>query len=411
VVEAVLLPEPYVFRAEYVTVTPEYSNAVLQAVIPFFTTFINRSELPIATPLTPAQIHTFGCDAHRGEVGGTLITSNGYKLECAQGHVRSFESPHKYFGLQNPDDIPKYFGPIRLTEREALARVRQFVLRLGYSLEETFVAWPPAETHRSGPFGTNTIPYIEFTWEHPILKIEAATFEVNLETGQVEGMSLVNPNLYRPAPKINVEPEPGRVMGGPTALRLSREYAAAVLPNIFREARDRAILTGMSPPSAWAITDVTEWHGEGTNQWVWLSARLKGGWTVHWKGGVIAGVTAPGAFFSNVGSVRVEDYAGRWRVSERKAIKAARAALLRAGYPAAMLGLEKRPTVVRRPYFTGAAPIPRLMIQWEVLVKGKPHESTAATVEYDMDAGKVMSFRISAAKLSAPLPNVGIPMH
>lgn len=405
------LPEAYVFREAYVDVTPAYSNAVLEAVLPHVSAFIERSGLPVRTPLTRESVREFGCDWHRGETGGTVVCTNGFAFGFTHGHVSRFRSPKTYFDLQNPEEVPRYYGVVRLTEPQAVDRVRKFVLAAGYSLEDTFIAWPPAETRRPGRVGANRIPRIELVWEHPVRKVDAATFEVNLETGQVESMFLLNPNLYHPPPRVVVEATTGRAFGGASPLALSREYASTALPGILDEANERARKAGMEPPGGWTVADVAEWHGEGTNQWVWLSARLKDGWTVHWKKGVVVGVTARGAFFSKQGAVRVQDYVGRWRVSNGRAIKAARAALMNAGYAATALGFQNRPTLVRRPHFTGAAPIPRVQIHWDSQPKGKPQDSTSVAVEYDMDAGKVMSFRIIAAKLSAPLPDVGIPMH
>src|SRR5437899_2334092 len=105
---------------ELIQVTAQYSNAVLVAILPQISTFVKEAELPMPTPIVLQQVREFRCFPSTDDVGGLVILTNDLRVWYHHGYVNGYRTPHSYYNLQDPRDIPKFYGTCRLNREQAL---------------------------------------------------------------------------------------------------------------------------------------------------------------------------------------------------------------------------------------------------------------------------------------------------
>jgi hypothetical protein len=188
-------------------VTAQYSNAVLVAILPYVSDVANRLPLPVIRPVNSDHVERFVCDPRTNHFGGWLRLTNGFQFWFDHGHVRSFESAHCYFNLQNPDEIPLFYGTLRITKQEAVQLARTALSKLGYTVPGIMLRDPVATMPPR--IGTNLIPHYKLTWhtmEPGGYSNVLAQVEVNGELKRVEQFSLIGTNFWRENPKVKVVP-------------------------------------------------------------------------------------------------------------------------------------------------------------------------------------------------------------
>jgi hypothetical protein len=93
---------------DMIHMTLEYSNAVLVALLPVFSDFARKLELPISTPITCESVGQFAPRRLPGDVGGTLRLTNGWRFDYFRGYVDSFEATKNYLDGQRRQ-ITRFF--------------------------------------------------------------------------------------------------------------------------------------------------------------------------------------------------------------------------------------------------------------------------------------------------------------
>lgn len=150
-----------------VRVTPAYSNALQNAILPRISEVVSQLELPIDQPVKPEQVDKFSINPEVGELGGTLFLTNGWKF-CfdPRGFVSLIESPLNWFAEQHPENYPNYLGKTTMSKREIIEFARDALLRLGYTPEFTHSNEKPAITMPGNlKGGKGHIPYARVLWE------------------------------------------------------------------------------------------------------------------------------------------------------------------------------------------------------------------------------------------------------
>src|SRR5437867_3898701 len=99
---------------EFIQVTAQYSNAVLVAILPYISDVVKKAELPVPTPVTLRHVREFRCWPLKDDIGGAVILTNGLRLWYSRGYVNGFRTPHSYYNLQDPQEIARYYGPLKL---------------------------------------------------------------------------------------------------------------------------------------------------------------------------------------------------------------------------------------------------------------------------------------------------------
>src|ERR1035437_1712314 len=231
---------------ELVQVTAQYSHAVLLAVLPYVSDFSRKLDLPIPTPITTNAISGFKCDSRLGQTGGALILSNGFQFAFLDGRVTLYRSPSSYFSLQDLDRIPQFYGPVKLTETQALKIALGAIEKLGYERNIFNTDSPPVVTPPE-KIGTNFIPRFRFRWRNPNslapqsgdLVAALLDVEVNASNGKIEMLVNNSRDTRRPSPKVDVvppllhpkQPEQKPADGTPTK-PVGNAYALAFLNGI-----------------------------------------------------------------------------------------------------------------------------------------------------------------------------------
>jgi hypothetical protein len=229
-------------------ITVAYSNALLVAVMPHVTDFAKKLDLPVAQPITIAQVERFNCFPRSDHIGGRLILTNGCSFIFDHGRVESFESADTFAYLQEPRLVPKFYGPIKITEAQALQIAHGAIKKLGYT-DEMLAANQRPEIKPPKKDRGHLIARYNFRWidptrggdtNHPPPSIE---FEINATTGEIQMVTIFNPNTFRPDPKLNVKPViagegPKTMPAGegrkitPVSAKYAKEFMSAILPQV-----------------------------------------------------------------------------------------------------------------------------------------------------------------------------------
>ena len=130
-----------------------------------------------------------------------MLLKNSWVFNFGFGYVQDFSSPNAYFNLQDPDQIPKYFGQVNMNPAEAVEMARATLRKLNIPLEDVFADQEP-EVKPLVKIGTNTVPRYDVIWTNPY-GTKSAEFEVNADAKRVERMHLLSWNLHRPSPAIS----------------------------------------------------------------------------------------------------------------------------------------------------------------------------------------------------------------
>lgn len=189
--------------------TAAYSNAVLMAILPHVTDAAKNLDLPILQPVQPAHVWRFVCDPRKGSIGGWVTLTNGYQFWYEHGNVRAMESPHCYFTLQDPDEIPRFYGTMRMTEAEAVHMAQQTIRKLGYHPSWLKTDKPNVELAQT-PLQDmpKVIPHFRIQWQRIALhgRKTIAEVEINADAKRPERYWLLGREFERKPPNIPQPP-------------------------------------------------------------------------------------------------------------------------------------------------------------------------------------------------------------
>ncbi len=199
---------------ELVQVTAQYSNAVLVAVLPHLSGFSHKLDLPVATPIAPSQVLEFKCDPRAGQTGGAVVLTNRAMFAFLDGRVTLYRSSQSYYSLQDPELIPRFYGPVRIPEKKAMRIARETIKRLGYQNSVFYADNSPTVTPPR-KIGTNVIARYLFQWldpSRPKPSMEGSvvpallTVEVNASNGRIEMWINNSAATRQRPPTVNVRP-------------------------------------------------------------------------------------------------------------------------------------------------------------------------------------------------------------
>ena len=246
---------------ELIQVTAQYSHAVLAAILPFISDFAHRLDLPVG-PVTTNQVIEFKCDPRQGQTGGAVTLTNGYQFTFLDGRVSVYRSPQSYYSLQDPEHIPKFYGKVKLTERQALKTALAAIKKLGYE-KSVFNADKPPLVTQPERVGTNWIPRYRFRWSDPNWPVSKnpeaimpalLDMEINASNGRIEMMIISSRGTRRPSPKVDVIPPllhpkaPQTNSGGTDTTSVNDAYANAFLQAIIPQVSDFIVKAGLKLP-------------------------------------------------------------------------------------------------------------------------------------------------------------------
>jgi len=254
------------------------------------TDFVKHIGLPLQTPLEHSNVVVFRVRASWSQAASDLTCylayKGGYEFVFSHGHIDSFNTRDSYHTLQNPDDLDKMVGPVRYSEAECLAKVRQALTNLGYSSVALLLAAPEVK----GPIKLEaaSVPRFVFRWpETPGSKFSNAEVEVNSTTLRIENLYLGGRDFWR-------EPWPitfgttntlEQALGKPplpkpkrTELEvkdLSREYAMAFIQAILPEVSEFCSKLGPPFPAEVTMDEISMGESEVALKRSRVSASLR----------------------------------------------------------------------------------------------------------------------------------------
>ena len=404
---------------ELVQITAQYSNAVLVAILPYVSDFAQRLNLPTAAPVMPAQVLSFRCDPRKGEIGGLITLTNAGAFAFLEGRICSYRSPKSYFSLQDPELIPKFFGPVRVKEKEARETACGVIEKLGYTADMFRADLKPKVTMPER-MGSNYIARYRFQWldpawqrNKPITGVVPALLDVEVDasTGQIQMVSIASLASRRPSPKVDVVPplmnvaQPERhqqLVGGMKTLPVSAAYSVAFLNAILPQLSDFAVKVrlSLSLPITTNDIDLAHYHCRMLAGLPIAQVVLKNGDRFNYEHGHITAFYAHDAYRKFPENGRLEDFSGKANMTTNEAIALCEHAIKDLGYtaklPKAVLG-----TVTR----LGGKEITRYVFYW--WKKGENAEF--ASFEVDMESKAIKSVYLDDASLWRDAPKIDVP--
>ncbi|HNR71945.1 MAG TPA: hypothetical protein PKJ00_11255 [Verrucomicrobiota bacterium] len=388
-----------------IQMTADFSNAVLVAMLPYVSNVTHQLNLPVPQPIAQQVV---GC--------GVLpyLTPNGEMLGCGiklkgnwafgfhSGYLDRFESPHAYYGLQNPSDIPKFFGTVRMTQDEAVQMARATLTNLGVSLEAVFAEQEPRVTPPP-KVRTHIVPHYRIEWIDPRVDHRSVDIEVNAEAKRVERIAISpNASLRRPWPKFGVVPVIQR-----KRLAANPEYAWKLLPIALRAVDEYTKAIGLPVPRPLSSNHVARFEVSDNGGWPHSEIELTNGWRFVYRNSMVNGYYAPDTFFaSDNRPIRIKEFVGKSKISEVQAIALIRRTLSKADYPTNLVQMGFKPQVVK-PTVPG---IPRWAFWWNLENETRSDLISKVEAEVDMERGELKSLYFDNIAFWNKPPPIDVPI-
>jgi hypothetical protein len=409
--------------SEWINVwSPAYSNAVLKTLLPYYSDVARRLDLPIHTPILMSQIERFIAMPRphfKGQIGGSIVLTNGLGFGFNDGHVDAFRDMHGYFNLQDPRHIPEYYGVPKMSQQEAVKFARRAIRKLGYKLEDVLADVDPIVEPLPTVDLTNVIPVYRIRWLDPRFGTPATEVEVDARRKALELLlirGLVALDSFGPV--VNVQPDPLPENSPWRALNdlpklMNREYASRLVPVVLRDAEDWVRKLGLKAHLPITTNDVKHFYCSNNLGSPYVNMTLKDNWEFIYQFNGIISAGSPRRFFSGEKlPFRIRDYAGKWRLSEEQAAALARQTADRFGFPAGFLHTDVKPRFNRPPEIKGMPTFPRLEVVWQTTndTNVVRRATQGVTMEIDCDRGTVESVIFFDQRLRDKIPDLGVPI-
>lgn len=364
---------------ELVQMTAAYSNAVLLVVLSNVTDVAAKLDLPVIRPVQPAHVRRFVCDSRKDSIGGWLTLTNGYEFWYENGHVCAFESSHSYFGLQDPDEIPRFFGTSRMNESEAVEMARNCIRKLGYNPSWLKNEAPVVEWARTAKQDRpNVIPHCRVKWQRIASDGLASSTEVeiNTDTRRVEKYSLIDRAYWKkppdiPQPPIVPKPPPSPPPSGRHLTGVSAHQNAHALAEVCAKASEMAKQLRLPIRLPIRPHDVKESDSGFWQDDLRAQVILGGGWRFNYSHGHISSFHAPDSelhvgmheVWTNMPPVDTHKLFGKVRYTKREVVEFATTEVRKLGYSDKVIYLDQ-PAVIyggpeeRNPNYT------RFYVRW-----------------------------------------------
>lgn len=387
---------------EWVQVTAQYSNAVLLAVLPYISNVAERLDLPVVRPVTAEHVVHCSVLPNR-RVAAEIGVSGGWVFAFDCGFVNTIQSDHAYSVLQDPDEIPQFYGQLNMSKAEAIELARDSLKKLGISLEAVFADQEP---HVNGPhrFGTNLVPHYEIQWPDPRGGI-AAGIEINGQVRRIERISFASKILERAPPKVAVVPP--RDPRFSVLPRINPEYVRQVIPIVLRAIDDYGQKLSLPVPRPLITNHVARIRVQENYGGPYIEVELTNGWRFLYEHDMITANYAPDNLFSTWSKpLPVKQLLGKWKLTELEAIALVRATLAKLDYPTNLIHMDFEPQVNK----PGVQGIPRFMFSWSYSLEGDSMVRSAVIAEVDADKGQLKSLYYGNQAFWGRKPPIDVPI-
>lgn len=392
--------------SRYIKVTPEYSRAVLEAVLPYFSKMAKELDLPVPLPITKADVASFHVLPFH-ELSASMLLKSGWVFNYQfGGRGTEFYSPNSYYSLQDPDKIPDYYGRVDMSRDEAIQLARNTLKKLAIPLKDVFADQEP-QVVPPVKIGTNTVPRYEITWIDPY-GTKSGNFEINAETKQVEQMILLNRNSPHPSLRIAVAPSPAPPDWPPT----NPEYARQLIPMMFKAIDDYAQNLLLPIPCPLTTNNVARVRVTDNGGWPDCDVILTNGWRFVYRHTMVNGYFSPNVLMTDnhFHVLHLKGLEGQWKLTTNQAIELVKMTLAKMNYPTNNIHMDFAPEIHYPPgVFSGI--IPHYAFEWDYY-RDTAHEDLQSMIEAEVNAdnGKLESLYYDDKAYWNSRPPIDVPI-
>lgn len=411
--------------SHYVKITPEYSNAVLMAVLPCFSDVARKLNLPVPQPITQADIDQFHVLPFR-EMTASVLLKNGCIFDFHFGFVNFYISPQSQsYRRPTSKNIPKETHQRIITKNQAVQMARDAIKKLGISSEDVFAEQKPRVMIEQR--NTNTTPCYRVQWLDPrgfgqiigednpetkndgLVTAPAVDVEINAETKEVEEIHLaLLESLRRSPPKIDVVPLPGRATYfSVPEHQVNPVYARQLLPIMFHAIDEYGQKLSLPIPHPLTTNNVAKIVVYDNGGWPHCEIELTNGWRFIYRHTMVNGYYAPDNFFDSDNRViHIKEFEGKWSLTTNQAIEVVRQAMTKLNYPTNNVHMDFAPTV-----YTASVDrehIPRLRFEWYYSVQDELQSRLEA--EVNAESGKLESLYYDDKVYWGSRPLIDVPI-
>jgi len=402
-------------RQKFIQVTPEYSNAVVAATLPYFSEFATKLDLPVPHPIKAQDV--VDCrilpwqDKNGGIAGAAITVKNRFQFFFNFGYVNGFSrgNTNTYYDLQNPDEIPMFYGKVKMTKEEAVGLARITIKKLGIPLEDVFADREPQIT---GPIkiGTNVVARYQLEWTEP--RGGYLRMEINAEVKRVEGLLFISAdNLVRPSPKVKVVPPTGHGMfDAQMPPPPNPDYAWKLIPIALKAIDEYGEKLSLPVPRPLTTNNVAivELHNNGG--WPHCEITLTNGWRFIYRHTMVNGYYAPDNFFMmDYHPFHLKEFEGNWNLNTNQAIELIKKTLAKLNFPTNNIHMDFPPNIR---YAAGdfSKIIPRYFFEWDY--ENATHDDLQSKVEAEVNAdnGKLESLYYDDKAYWGSRPPIDVPI-
>jgi hypothetical protein len=397
--------------SDNIKVTPEYSNAVFQAILPYFSDVAKRLDLPGTQQITANDVLEFRVMPFGRATCSTRL-KDGRIFSFAFGFVNSYSSPRSpLYPHVQPDPKPSASHRL-MTKEEALQEVRDCILKLGVSLADVFADMEPTVTTYPKPF-TNSVVRYRMRWKDPYGG-PAADFIINPATQEIERFSLGGmTNLRRPVPHLSVEPSPADAksslfLSQIPPQRINPEYARQLVPMIFDAVDGYARKLSLPIPLPLTTNNVARIKIYNNDGWPHCEVWLTNGWKFIYRHTMVNGYHTPNVFnTTDYHPFHQKDFGGNWNLTTNQAIDLVKQQLAKLDFPTSNIHMDFAPNVI---YAAGDFKkiIPRYFFEWDYTT----NEELLSKVEAEVNAnsGKLESLYYDDKAYWGSYPPIDVPI-
>lgn len=395
-----------------VQITPEYSSAVVNAVLPYFSETAKRLNLPISEPIKTSDIAQVGIPPLR-KIKASALLKNGWIFNFGAGYVRAIVSPSSYYRLKDPDKIPEFYGQVKITESEAIQIARETLSKLNIPLDAVFAEQNPRVTPPV-KVGTNVVPRFRVEWLDPRGGNAVADIEVNAQNRNVERVFLaLHKNLEKPDPELHM-PAPLKASAGQFEAQIppsvSLVYAEKLIPIVLKAIDAYVAKLSLPIPHPLTTNSVARIQMFNNGGWPHCEVELMNGWRFVYRHTMVNGFYAPDNFFnSDRRVIRISEFTGKANLNEAQAVKLVEKAISNLNYPPNTVHINFAPHVI---YSAGDFKklIPRYYFEW--MYENAAHDDLQSKMEaeVDVDRGELKSLYYDDKTYWNDRPPIDVPI-
>jgi len=393
----------------FIHVTAQYSNAVLVAVLPYFSDVAKKLDLPVPIPITQADIAEVNIWNGPGAPGAGILLKNNWSFDFQQGYVCHVENTH---GKTLPPYQEPTYGPIKITATDAVKTARETLKKLGVAPEDVFSDFEPKVTLPIQN-GTNVVyPYRVEWFDEWGSSSHTVDIKVDPHTGKMDRLFLLHFNLVRPPPKINVAPTPETnphdFFGSKMPPPINPEYASKLIPIMFRAIDEYGAKLSLPVPRPLTTNHVAKVEVDRDGDSPYCDIWLTNGWRFIYTHTMVNGYDTPDRLGKR-GPMHIKDFAGKWNLTTNQAIEVVKKALGKVVYPTNNIHMDFEPTVIL-PAGEFRKVIPRYIFEWYYRPSGQGDALSRVEAEVNADNGRLESIFYDDEAYHGSRPPIDVPI-